>query len=253
MRRLNFVVAGVQKCGTSSLWSYLNQHPCLSLASPKETHFFDNELVDWRDPDYGILHAMFDSPREGQLLGEATPITFYWTPAQARLFRYAPDIKIILIFRDPIERAYSGWRMGWSQGWDTLTFSEAIRAGRLRILDESEQPGFSRFFSVVERGFYGRQLKQLLKLFSLDQMLFVRSEDLITSHARQLTRIADFLKTPPFPDLPQESINKATKVAYPSQLTEEDSQYLARIYRNDLLEFADISKVDVSKWRTLRG
>lgn len=143
MERLSFLIAGVQKAGTTALDDYLRRHPQLSMAGGKEVHFFDREVgIDWRDPDYGVLHALFRD--DGGLRGESTPITLYWTPAHYRILRYNPDMRFIILLREPGARAFSHWRMNITRGLDDISFSEAIREGRRRVLDDPIQSGLAR-------------------------------------------------------------------------------------------------------------
>ncbi len=107
--RVDFLIAGVQKGGTFSLYRLLERHPEISLSKAKEVHFFDNGEIDWSSPRYGPYHRNFPRWREGQVRGEATPIYIYWPEALERIRTYNPDIKLILLLRDPIERTYSAW------------------------------------------------------------------------------------------------------------------------------------------------
>ena len=107
--KLGFVIAGAQKAGTTTLDHLLRTHPQVLMASVKETHFFDDETLDWRRPDYAVLDAFYPAT-PGRLRGEATPITLFWRPALDRLHRYDPDARIVLSLRDPVQRACSHWR-----------------------------------------------------------------------------------------------------------------------------------------------
>lgn len=239
MKLVQFLIAGVQKCGTSALDAYLRRHPALEMASPKETHFFDREAgIDWRHPDYAPLHAHYAT--KDRIRGEATPITLYWTPAHYRVLRYNPDMRFILMFRDPAERACSHWRMNRANGWETLSFSEAIRAGRTRILDEPGPSGLSRRLSYVERGYYGRQITELAKLFPTKHMLFLSQDELSRSPDVVLGRVAAFLGVdPPEPATPERvNISRWTE---PGALSDEDRAYLQQLYASDQVVFREIT------------
>ena len=106
--RVDFLIAGVQKGGTFSLYRLLERHPEISLSKSKEVHFFDDEGSIGLAPRYGQYHRNFPRWRQGQVRGEATPIYIYWPEALERIRAYNPDIKLILLLRDPIERTYSG-------------------------------------------------------------------------------------------------------------------------------------------------
>jgi hypothetical protein len=112
------------------------------MGRDKESHFFDRETgVDWRTPDYDILHQAY-ADDEGRLRGDATPVTLFWTPAQYRMLAYNPQMRFIILLRDPAERAYSHWKMIRGRGQEPLPFGEAIREGRVRIMlhDAGERP-----------------------------------------------------------------------------------------------------------------
>src|SRR5664279_605597 len=100
---LSFVIGGVMKGGTCTLDAIFRIHPQIQMASLKETHFFDDDKHDWANPDYRVLDAFYPVD-DDRLRGEATPITAYWPPAVRRLHAYNPDIKIILLLRDPVTR-----------------------------------------------------------------------------------------------------------------------------------------------------
>jgi hypothetical protein len=96
--RVNFVVAGAQKSGTTSLYHYLSQHPDIQMSKIKETHFFDDDDFFKSKPiNYSAYHQYFLPAQNKKLLGEATPIYMYWTECAKRMYEYNPDLKIILI------------------------------------------------------------------------------------------------------------------------------------------------------------
>src|SRR6185503_6418815 len=114
-RRVDFFVAGVQKGGTTALDAMLRRHPAIQMArlngkDVKEVHFFDDESIDWSAPDYGKLHRHYDWS-ESRVRGEATPIYLYWPNALKRLLAYNPNVKLIILLRHPIHRAFSQWQM----------------------------------------------------------------------------------------------------------------------------------------------
>lgn len=191
--RVNFMVIGVQKAGTTALFDYLGDHPDLALSAEKELHFFDDETQDWAQPSYDRYHARF--PRaDGRIRGEATPIYIYWPGALERIAAYNPDAKLILMLRDPVARAWSHWRMEARRGVEMHDFAWCIRQGRRRLF-EADPWGHHREFSYVERGFYGEQIERLYRLFPERQVLVRKAEDLRADPARVLGEVADFLET----------------------------------------------------------
>ncbi|MBU3076989.1 sulfotransferase domain-containing protein [Sphingomonas quercus] len=243
--KVAFLVAGVQKGGTSALFEYLRGLPDLVLPDVKEAHFFDDETrVDWASPDYAPYHALF--PDDGRLRGEATPIYLYWPPALERIARYNPEMKLILLFRDPVARAWSQWQMEYAKRKETEPFAWCIRDGRRRMADALPFPGHHRVFSYVERGFYGSQLARALSLFPRGQLLLLRSADLKSDPDAVLARIADFLGIArPAGRIAPRLVRVAPDIAYPSRLEPEDVAYLQRIYLDEMDRFASLGGPDL--------
>lgn len=245
--RLGFLVAGVQKGGTSALFEYLRDLPDVQMPAGKEVHFFDDETLDWAAPDYGPYHALFVD--DGRLRGEATPIYSYWPNSLERIARYNPAIRIILLFRDPIERAWSHWKMEYAKRKEREPFAWCIREGRARLAQgDPSAPGYHRVFSYVERGFYGRQVDRLFALFPREQCLLLRSEDLSVDPTATISRTAAFLGLPAPGEISPRTVHPARPADYPSRLVQEDRALLADLYRPDLARFEHVTGIDTSFW-----
>jgi hypothetical protein len=237
---VRFLVGGVQKGGTTALFDYLAEIPGLELPSIKEAHFFDDdERVDWTRPDYEPYHRLFVDP--ARLWGEATPIYLYWPNALERIHAYNPQMKLIFIFRDPVERAWSHWKMEYARGKETEPFAWCIREGRARMADAQPYAGFHRIFSYVERGFYGRQLRRAFSLFPRDQLLLLGSNELRRDPMAVIARICAFLQVPPPTSLTPKVSRPAANIDYPSMLREEDVTFLQRHYCDEMTLFARLS------------
>lgn len=103
-RRVDVLIAGTQKGGTTALDSYLREHPDLCMARDKEVHFFDRQQGYTTDGgSYRTYHANFSLGLGNQRLAEATPIYMYWHAAPARIHAYNPAMKFILLLRNPID------------------------------------------------------------------------------------------------------------------------------------------------------
>ena len=249
--KLSFVIGGVMKAGTCSLDAIFRRHPQIQMASLKETHFFDDEDRDWSRPDYDALHALFPV-NDGRLRGEATPITAYWRPAVRRLRDYNPDIKIILLLRDPVTRAFSHWQQEYSRRREAMLFADAIRGGRDRV--RNAPGGQHRFFSYVERGLYGDQLADLSGNFPKRNIHCEIFEEFFRDRSAGLQHIAQFLGVAPFPEqIPNFHINPAHNVSYPSALTDEDAAYLSDIFRDQAAAVEAFIGKPVSDWTRRSG
>lgn len=249
---VTFLVAGVQKGGTTALFDYLREHPALCLPAVKEVHFFDDETgVDWSAPDYGAYHARFlaERPAPGALWGEATPIYTYWPNAIERIRAYHPAMKLIVVLRDPVERAWSHWRMERARGAETLTFADSIRVGRARVADAADGSGAHRVHSYVERGFYGAQIERLFANFPRQQVLLMRSDDLRGDPARILRNACDFLQIPAFETVVAKESHVGVKSAAFENITPSDIQLLRTIYVDDQKKLKSLTGISFDDGR----
>lgn len=251
--RVGVFIAGVQKAGTTSLHSYFAEHPALLPPRKKETHFFDREAVDWSKPDYdSAFHRKFyPHPRPGALPYDATPITIFWPPSVGRILDYNRQAKFIFLFRDPIERAFSGWRMEYGRDAESLSFSAAIREGRKRLNGLPELHPDRRVYSYVERGLYAQQLDRIFALAPQRQLLFLSSTSLAQNPAETLARISDFLSIAPFADVSPRRLFASQSLAEET-IQKSDIDYLRPIFIDDTRRFSTMTGIDVSNWLTCR-
>ncbi|MFZ0049344.1 MAG: sulfotransferase [Streptosporangiaceae bacterium] len=197
-----FFVAGAPKAGTTALHAALAQHPGLYLSAVKEPKFF---LTDGPPPTQGgpgdvktyrehvwqraEYEALFDPAPPGTLRGESTPFYLYSRDAQRRIRALVPDARVIVVLRDPIERAHSNWTHLWSAGLDPIEdFVRACDAEDQRIA-----AGWADFWHYKRLGLYGEQLEQLYSVFPREQVHFFRYRDLVEDPPRTLNRICAFL------------------------------------------------------------
>lgn len=250
---VSIIIAGVQKAGTTSLSSYLSEHPRLLSSARKELHFFDDDEMNWTSPNSAPYHANFAADQTKQIAFEATPIYCFWPESMARMHAYNPCMRLILIFRDPIERAWSHWCMEYAREREDLPFAEAIRQGRQRMMAFEPSGRLRRTFSYVERGLYARQVSRALQLFSRRQLLFLRSSDLADEPGRVLHQVAAFLGVEPFPLIRARREGARPEHPYPSELTNGDIRHLRRIYLPEIERFALLTGLRVDDWLTCRA
>lgn len=236
---VNFLIAGVQKGGTTALYDYLTDCPDVALSQPKEVHFFDDETRDWSQPDYAAYHAHFPPP-DGRPCGEATPIYVYWPNALERICAYNPAMRLILTLRDPVERAWSHWRMEYARGAEREPFAWCIRQGRQRLFD-ARPWGHHREFSYVERGFYAEQLERLFALFPREQVLILRAEELRTDPAATLAAVRRFLQLPAAEAPAHRDVHVGRDIDYGSALTPQDVAWLREVYARDQARLKDLA------------
>lgn len=143
----DFIIIGAQKGGTSSLFSYLKQHSQLQLPDKKEIHFFDNDYqkgVNWYRSHFPM--KIFDNIKTG----EATPYYLFHPHAPQRIFQHCPKVKLIVMLRNPTDRAYSHYMMQNKRKIDPLpTFEEAIDAEESRLRVETLRLGNEPLYNSV--------------------------------------------------------------------------------------------------------
>jgi hypothetical protein len=199
----DFFVIGAPKAGTTALHAALAAHPGLFMSGVKEPKFF---LTDgpppsrgggpgdvqtyrehvWRRAEY---EALFAAAPSGALRGESTPFYLYSQPAQERIKALIPHAKLIVILRDPVERAHSNWTHLWSAGLEPIgDFVRACAEEDARIA-----AGWADFWHYTRLGKYGEQLDSLFLRFPREQVFILRYRALIDDPAQALDDICGFL------------------------------------------------------------
>jgi len=192
--KLDFAIVGAQKAGTTALYHFLSQHPKVLFGSTKELHYFDNDAnfdSNNREINNKKLGKLFERlPRsKGVVLGDATPITMFYPNAIDRLVLHNPRAKIICVLRNPVDRAYSHWKMEVARKKEELSFEEAIFNEAKRIVDDNT----FRTYSYFQRGLYSKQIQKLKNAFAEENCLFLRHEDLRNNHNGTLDSAFNFL------------------------------------------------------------
>jgi hypothetical protein len=176
----SFFVVGVQKAGTTSLHHWLKQQPEVRLPWIKETHFFSQDEqyergIDWYSSQFPPLDA--DS-----VVGEICPSYSYFPKAARRIREWVAAPKIIFIFRQPIERAFSNYQMNVRRGLEPLDFAAALKEEPRRLAGEAEPA--RRYFGYMARGRYAEQIERYRNVFPDCGCLFVKYEDLMAGDER---------------------------------------------------------------------
>jgi hypothetical protein len=213
----DFLVAGVPKAGTTALHTALSRHPGLYLSPIKEPKFF---LTDGPPPTRGgpgdVLtyrehvwqrdryEALFDAAAPGALRGEATPLYLYDADAMERIRALVPGVRLIVVIRDPVERAHSNWTHLWSAGLEP-------EGDFLRACDEEPgriAAGWASFWHYTGLSRYGEQLERAFSLFPREQVLVLRYRRLIEEPAAVLDEICAFLgvETGVLTEIPRENV-----------------------------------------------
>jgi hypothetical protein len=199
----DFLIIGAPKAGTTALHAALATHPVLYMSPVKEPKFFltagppptrgggpgDSQTWRehvWRREDY---EALFAGAPAGQLRAESTPFYLYDHAAQRRIRDLIPNVRMIAMLRDPVERAHSNWAHLWSAGLDPI--GDFVKA----CADEDRRvaAGWAQFWRYTRLGRYGEQLEHLYTVFPKEQVLVLRYRDLVDSPVQTLDQICAFL------------------------------------------------------------
>lgn len=292
MKLPTFLIIGVEKSGTTSIYNYLKQHPQVYMSPIKETSFMERDWEDDRSEKKGRIRtfeaycALFKDVTDEIAIGEASPIyLFRYKSSSERIERYLPNVKMIAILREPVQRAYSDYLMH---------IRDAINFGKVGTL--SEQAKFHSDTSfTIRKGFYYEPVKYFFDKFGRERVKIYLYEDLChdsvalmqdiyrfigvddsfaanTSHRAQKaaipknillnrliktrnpvrTAIASFLRLFTSEKMREKMrssiirLNLQEKEAIP--LTSEEKEILQELYREDILKLQDLLQRDLSSW-----
>lgn len=192
----DFLGIGTQKGGTTSLQKALERHPSVFLPTGKELHYFtlhSSQDVNW-------YQSHFASAAAEQQCGEITPYYLFHPAAPGRIHSLLPRVRLIVLVRDPVERALSQYFHARRLGFEPLELEEALDAEPARLAGAEERVAAvgSRDYShqkhsYVARSRYELQLDRYEVLFAPEQLLVLRSEDLFGEPERIWQQIQGFL------------------------------------------------------------
>ncbi len=250
MKRLDFLICGAQKAGTSALDKYMREHPSIQMPKSKEMHYFDREGINWneqQETEYELYHQSFNWSEE-RTRGEATPVYMYWKRSWERIMEYKKAIKIIILLRNPITRAYSHWNMEEKRGRENLSFIEAIKCEKERLGFEGEQNINHRKWSYVDRGFYTKQIEYMYKYINKENVLILKQEELLRGRNKALCKIYDHLSV--------EQITHNREItehqsAYREPISREAKIYLIDRYRDEIGRLERLLNWDCSSWLSI--
>jgi hypothetical protein len=188
----NFLIIGAAKCGTTSLFKYLSKHPEIYMPPQKEMHYFDIHI---KEKSIGWYESHFRNSKSRNLIyGEASPSYCIYPNSIENIYKYKPNIKLIMLLRNPVNRAISHYYMEVNRGRESLSILEAFEKEQERIANIDQFLLYSYFI----RGKYCEQLDRIHKFFSKEQLLTVRLEDLKLNPQLEINKITNFLKVKEF-------------------------------------------------------
>ena len=229
----DFLIIGAQKCGTTTLRNNLEQHPGVYMASKEEPpflelHYFNVEKNWSRGLDWYRSH--FPNPK--LLQGEKTPAYLSDLGAQKRMHAIVPEARLIVMLRNPVDRAYSAWNhftqdidntSHW--GWEVMEFERALERG----MRERK----SRFAKLFANGMYGFQVNHLLQLYPREQIHVIITERMRLAPEEEYQKVLDFLGL----DSCGEAFENQNVRSYSQPMRAKTRMQLERLYQphNELL------------------
>jgi hypothetical protein len=213
----DFLIIGAKRGGTTSLYNYLLEHPLVtplfpSVAKIKGIHFFDRNFhrgLGWyrsHFPTVAYKASVERTKGRRTVAGEASPYYLFHPLAPVRAHGVVPHAKLIVLLRNPVDRAYSHYLERTRNGTEPLSFEEAIAReperlnGELeRLLEEHSYYSFAHeHFSYVSQGLYLDQLQLWWSVYPRDQVCLIRSEDFFDHPNGVYRRVLEFLELPPW-------------------------------------------------------
>jgi hypothetical protein len=213
----HFLIVGAQRSGTTALYKTLTEHPAvLGAGLHKGVHYFDTAYEKGPDWYAGHFPRLATARRvEHQLgvrpiTGEASPYYMFHPLAAERIARDLPDIRVVAILRDPVERAYSAYTHEKARGFETETFERAIELEPERLHGEDERlrrdPRYVSYHhqhnAYLTRGHYVEQVQRLERHVGRDRLLVLDFDELFGDLAQSMPPLLDFLGLPEW--LPEE-------------------------------------------------
>ncbi len=236
----DFIIIGAQKSGTTSLFHYLARHPQVKPSFTKEVHFFDggkNPDVDTfakGSPWYRAHFPLNTGKSRGFTTGEASPLYILNPLAPQRISELVPEVKLIALLRNPVDRAISHYFHEKRKGREQLPILEAFDAEEKRVQHVLRQGDYKHLnfihHTYLKRGLYAEQLERYIKLFDRRQLLIIKSENFFNDPGRNLMQICQFVGIDysfDFPDLSPRNTGNNKKPIDP-----EVRSYLDDYYRD---------------------
>lgn len=212
----DFMLIGAPKCGTSSLFTYLEQHPDMAPPLQKELHYYSIHY------HLGKIFYKANFPMttdKRPITGEASP-SYYWHPhVPMRVKRDMPDVRLVMLMRDPVDRAYSDYWMQVRQKAENMTWEWAVKYEKARVdhyyrhLQDHPYSWSNNLscYAYQLRGRYHLHVRRWLDAFPRDQLLFITTEELHNEPQETYDRVCEHVGLDPFePEFRHYNVHKGS-------------------------------------------
>ncbi|MDF1672841.1 MAG: sulfotransferase domain-containing protein [Vicingaceae bacterium] len=246
----SFFIIGVQKGGTTSLSKYLEQHTEVIPAQRKDVFYFNNDShyqkgINWYKAHFALkaYKKIYDLKNNTNAITyDSTPNYFDIPEAAQRIHSFNPNAKLILLLRNPIDRAWSNYQMAKKFGFETLSFEEALKLenDRLNLPNQTHNYIYQRL-SYKKRGIYINNIKPWINTFSKENILILNSESLFKDTANTYNKILDFLNLKPTKKIDFKPINQGN---YSEKMNPKTREMLVNFYQPFNQELYNLLDVD---------
>jgi len=214
---VDFLIIGTRRAGSSSFYRDMLQHPQIVSAYKDDTNFFDlhySKGLEWYVRQFPLLSEYSEQTRpSGNITGEASPHYMFHPLVAERVKRHYPQMKLIVILRNPTDRAYSHFRHAVENGHEHLSFNDALRVeakrlerGRFNLEDNPfHEAAAARHNTYISHGYYAQQLRTWFRHFDKSHFLVIRTEDYFTNPQPEIAKAFAFLGLSPLPAIRAEA------------------------------------------------
>ena len=245
----DLLIIGTQRGGTTSLFRYLMQIPVFKEPLLKEVHYFD--LNYHRSTEWYLSHFPQIHIGKSKITGEASPYYLYHPDVPARVAEALPDVKLIVLLRNPIFRAYSQYTHSAKLEFETRSFVDAVNDEIQQILTGNHMPEPNtvehRERSYVDRGIYLVQLQRWQQYFPQSQILLLISEDFFDNPQSTLREIMEFLGIEAL-DMKDSLFATHNQSLYSKHMSPETYKRLAEFYQPYNTQLESEFRLDLSRW-----
>ena len=192
--KVDFFIVGAPKAGTTSLYHYLNEHPQVEMSSQKEPDYFSDKAIHQQGMYYGKNRVntldKYESlfvQKESVVYGEGSVSYLFYDNVAEDIKKYNPNAKIIIMLRNPIERAFSHYLMDYRLGLVRDSFENIITK-------KSKHKNAHLFYQqYIEVSKYANQIQRYLDFFEKENILFIDYEDFKKNVSKTVDQVYDFL------------------------------------------------------------
>jgi len=256
----DFIIIGANKAATTSLSYYLSCHPEVYMSRVKEPMFFTTHPSDSATeiheadlekpfftstlPEYS---SMFDdAPGTAKSFGEASTAYLANPHIAARAIKkIVPNVKLIAVLREPVQRAISAYKMYCGNGFEDRSFSEIVDGARNQLTINGAQGGKD----YIRNGLYSQLLEPFTKLFPPSQLLILKYDDLESKGTEFMASVCKYLELSPLEFDLNVKLNTSHDAYKDSVLIDdEDVQRLRACYLDEILKLQNQVNIDISDW-----